>query len=567
MAFAVIFIPDFPVQAVLRVEPEGRIHLLHHAVVILDGPESLLRAVAVNKMARSVGIEVGMTKLKIETSRQVVLKRRSLSLESTAQQALIDCASAFSPRVESTAAGIVTLDLAGCVTLFGSVEQLATKLSADLSALHFAANVAAAENPDTALFAARGFSGVTVIAHGEDSTRLGVLPLRILTDSQVMRAAFDGWGIKTFKELSLMPLPALKKRLGSQGEQLQKLTLGQVNRLTVPVETTMTFEEVYDLEHESQEAGHDDSAALEPSLDLSNWVELECNQELPAKPKIGKKNGALRPTVVPGQFDPILFILNRLLDLLLARLRARSLATSELHVRFELEPHEKDEERCKAPVGEPCSYHRMVKLPVPTQDAKALFKLIQLEVSAHPPCAPIRKIFVSAEPARPRSVQLGFFSAHALEPEKLEVLLARIRDVIGSEDNQGISRLGIPRTVDSHVPTDFTVEPFSSEAVEDMALSSAAGPIAALRMFRPPLPARVSLDGQRCPITIQFKGGKGKVIAAGGPDLLSGAWWESEKHWKRSCWVVAVRFTSGMGLFTLYEDVESRSWFVSGVIN
>jgi hypothetical protein len=56
---------------------------------------------------------------------------------------------------------------------------------------------------------------------------------------------------------------------------------------------------------------------------------------------------------IPGKFDPILFILNRLLDLLLARLRARSLATSELHVRFELEPHEKDEERCKAPVGEP----------------------------------------------------------------------------------------------------------------------------------------------------------------------------------------------------------------------
>jgi protein ImuB len=566
MAFAVVFVPDFPVQAVLRVEPDGRVRVRHHAVVILDGPESMLRAVAVNEMARSFGIEVGMTKLKIETSSRVVLKRRSSSLESTAQQALIDCASAFSPRVESTAAGIVTADLAGCARLFGSVEQLATQLAVHLSKLHFEANVAVAENPDAALFAARGFSGVTIIPKGEEANRLGVLPLRILTDSRVMLATFDAWGIESFKQLALMPIPALKKRLGSQGEQLQKLALGQVNRLLVPVEARITFEEVYDLEHESQVS--QESAFLEQSPDLPNWVELECNQDPSSPSKLAKKNPALRPAVLPGQFDPILFILNRLLDLLLARLRSRSLATDELHVRFELEAHEKDEHRCKSPVGEPCSYHRILKLPVPTQDTKALFKLIQLAVSAHPPCAPIRKIFVSAEPARQRTVQLGFFSANALEPEKLEILLARIRDVIGSEDNQAISRLGIPSTVDSHFPGDFTVQPFSSEALGDTeSLAVAAHPIAAIRMFRPPLPARVSLDGQGCPAAIQFKGSRGKVVAAGGPDVLSGAWWESEKRWKRSCWVVAVRFTSGMGIFTLYEDTESNDWFVNGVVD
>jgi protein ImuB len=567
MPFAVVFIPDFPVQAVLRVEPDGFTHLLHRAIVILDGPESLLRAVAVNEMARRFGIEIGMPKLKIETSSQVVLKRRSASLENTAQQALIDCASAFSPRVESTAAGIITLDIAGCVSLFGSVEQLATQLAANISTLHFAANVAVAENPDAALFGARGFSGVTVIPRGEEATRLGVLPLRILTDSRVMLATFDGWGIRSFKELALMPLPALKKRLGNPGVQLQKLALGQVNRLLVPVEPIVSFEEVYDLEHESQEAAQQDSTSLEWSPEPPDIVEFECNQELASTPGVRNSSVTLR-SAAPGQFDPILFILNRLLDLLLARLRSRSLATDELHVRFELETHEKDEARCKATGADPCSYYRTVKLPVPTQDAKALFKLIQLDVSAHPPCAPIRKIFLSAEPAMQRTVQLGFFSANALEPEKLEILLARIRDVIGSEDNEGTSRLGIPGIVDTHLPGDFTVQPFSSEAPGDVeSLSPVNCPIAALRMFRPALPARVSLDGQGCPVTVQFRAGKGKVVAAGGPDLLSGAWWESEKRWERSCWVVAVRFTSGMGLLTLYKDIESNGWFVSGVVN
>ena len=61
MAFACIFIPDFPVQTVIRQEPELR----NKPVTVLEGAAPLTKVVAANEAARARGVEVGMTKLQM----------------------------------------------------------------------------------------------------------------------------------------------------------------------------------------------------------------------------------------------------------------------------------------------------------------------------------------------------------------------------------------------------------------------------------------------------------------------------------------------------------------------
>src|SRR5271170_3105057 len=127
--FACLFIPDFPVQAALLSEPNDIREILRRSpIAILDGPPSLLKAVSLNDAARNLGIEAGMTKLQVEACTGVSLRKRSPDAEDSAQNALLECASAFSPRVESTSPGTVILDLTGTEKIFGSPENAACKI-------------------------------------------------------------------------------------------------------------------------------------------------------------------------------------------------------------------------------------------------------------------------------------------------------------------------------------------------------------------------------------------------------------------------------------------------------
>ena len=59
---------------------------------------------------------------------------------------------------------------------------------------------------------------------------------------------------------------------------------------------------------------------------------------------------------------------------------------------------------------DPNSLHRVtLQLPVPVQDSKILLKLLQLELQAHPPNAPIKKVILTIEAAPSCKVQRELF--------------------------------------------------------------------------------------------------------------------------------------------------------------
>jgi hypothetical protein len=178
MPFACIFVPDFPVAALLRAEPELRLQ----AVAVLDGKAPWQRVFACNEKARALGVEIGMTKLQLETCNHLALRSRTLGQENTAHAALLDCAQSFSPRVEDADWDTILLDLDGLQSLFGASAKLARDMARCAFDFGLETHIAVASNPETAVLAARGFSGVTVIPPGKEAEQLGNLPLLFAID-------------------------------------------------------------------------------------------------------------------------------------------------------------------------------------------------------------------------------------------------------------------------------------------------------------------------------------------------------------------------------------------------
>src|SRR6266480_5786103 len=211
MPFACIFVPDFPVEALLRAEPELR----SQAVAVLEGKAPLQKVFAGNEKARRAGVEVGMTKLQIEACTDFVLRARSPLQEAAAHAALLDCAQSFSPRIEDAGDDAILLDLAGLEPLFGPLPKIARDLARRASELGIEANVAVASNPDAAMLAARGFSGVTVIPVGREAEQLSSLPVAVLFVGAVaspILETFDRWGVRNLRGLAALPDVALSAR-------------------------------------------------------------------------------------------------------------------------------------------------------------------------------------------------------------------------------------------------------------------------------------------------------------------------------------------------------------------
>jgi len=540
MPFACIYVPTFPVAAALRAEPE----LKARAVAILEGKPPLENIFAVNEKASRMGITPGMTKAQAELCAELALRPRSALQESAAHAALLDCAQSFSPCVEDTACNTVLLDLTGMESLFGSLPEISRAIYHRAAVLGLETNVATASNPDAAMLAARGFSGVTVIPAGEEAEQLGALPIEVLFPDRLeedrteedqkeeagrLLETLDRWGIRSLRALAALPEVALSERLGQEGLRLQNLAGGISPRTLVPVEAPMVFEEAVELEY---------------AIVL---------------------------------LEPLAFLLNRLLEQLCARLASRALSTQELRLTLELEKVPGFDQQSainnqqfllQSAIENRQSticFVRTLRLPLPMLDARVFLKLLQLDLNAHPPGAPIVKIHLAAEPARPRSAQGGLFLPPTPEPEKLELTLARIAGMVGE------NKVGALELLDTHHPEGFRMQRFVVEAPQKSlretpasTLTEEKSAVTALRRFRPPLRADVTLEnGQPMHLVCRKKDVQGRVLWKAGPWCFSGDWWEREA-WSRDEWDLALQHGETVALYRIVHDLLGGGWFVEG---
>ena len=409
----------------------------------------------------------------------------------------------FSPLVEQTAPDTVTLDASGLDRLWGFPQDVAAAIARRAAEIRVKINIALAANPDAAICAARGFPGVSIVPQGDEAKFLGPLPLACLAPSPELLETLERWGIRRFRDLAALPPLGIAERLGPEGLRLRELARGEAERKLVP---------------------------LDPPLEFEDQIELEYPVEL---------------------LEPLAFLLARLLNGVAARLATRALATDELRLRLKLENRATDE--------------RTLRLPVPSLDTKAFLKLLQLDLAAHPPEAPIVHVWMGMNPVKPRAAQGGLFVPLAPEPVKLELTLARIQALVGE------ARVGSPELIDTHRPEGFQMVKMgqpkskwgrrSPFVVCQPALwgrrSSFVVCQLALRFFRPPRSARVSLSSNQ-PSFIAADGIRGQVLEFAGPWRTSGDWWTTNP-WSRDEWDIAL---SDGALYRIY--CEPRGWFVEG---
>jgi protein ImuB len=254
-------------------------------------------------------------------------------------------------------------------------------------------------------------------------------------------------------------------------------------------------------------------------------------------------------------------------------------------------------------------------------DARLFLKLLQLDLRAHPPAAPVMKVTLAAEPVKPRPGQGGLFLPATPPPDRLELTLARLAGIVGEE------KIGAAEVLDTHHPDAFQMKRFAlpqqglKPAIKNgigaarlkpcpdtnqvtpcpdtnqIMPSSDVGQIpqrlkptdsrntnaglkacstrstVALRRFRPPLAATVELlDGE--PVRIAAGEIQGEVASVSGPWRSSGDWWKGKtppintdqhgSNWTREEWDVALSNSNGIALYRIYRDLASEAWFLEG---
>ena len=80
------------------------------------------------------------------------------------------------------------------------------------------------------------------------------------------------------------------------------------------------------------------------------------------------------------------------------------------------------------------------------RDHKVFLKLLLLDTEMHPPPAGVVGVSINCEPVKPRVLQTGLFIPLAPEPEKLELMLARLAKLVGQGKYRfaGIARYASP---------------------------------------------------------------------------------------------------------------------------
>jgi protein ImuB len=106
MMFATIYVPNFYLQAATRHQPELR----EKPVALIEEHERKPVIIQLNDAAEKTGIRKGMTPSQaLARCLSIVIKARAHMQEESIEEILVQCAFTLSPFVETTAAGICTV--------------------------------------------------------------------------------------------------------------------------------------------------------------------------------------------------------------------------------------------------------------------------------------------------------------------------------------------------------------------------------------------------------------------------------------------------------------------------
>lgn len=553
--FAVIDLPAFGLQAVLRREPPLR----GPAALVESVPGQGAKALVVecNESAHAAGVPIGSTLPQaMARCTGLVMKSRHAAAEQEAATALLQTAHAFTPHIEHTAPGVCTMDLRGLrwdgdafdITsenssdasqqAFGFLEHVesappdaaktslasakkdhpiiawAEKILAALQQLNLTGRIGVGATPNVALLAAQSARSGTVrlVEHTADFFKK--LPIEALSPVPRHLGILKRWGIHNAGAFLALGQDAIAERLGTEALEMFERA-GTVIRPLHTVVPPDTFEEHMDFE-----------------------VQVET-------------------------LEPLLFVLRRFIEQLATRIALTYRVVAELDLKLTLESG--------------ALYARTFKVPCPTANVDTLFRMLHTHLENLHTDAPIVSLQLSALPARAQSQQFSLFESALRDPNHFHETLARLTALLGSD------RAGTPIVEATHRPDAFQMKTpdFATESqdidtspkAQKVSKSSAATPATAarnaqntvtsptlglcLRRFRNSLHAEVELEQGR-PVFFSTFVVRGGVRQSRGPWLGSGTWWD-QRRWSRQEWDVE---THEGALYRLFH--ANDNWLVEG---
>jgi protein ImuB len=368
--FAVIHLPNFPLQAALRLEPE----LSAQPVVLVDSAEATPKVAALSRRAAEAGVTEGLSPVQaMARCADVHVRHRSLEQEARVTETVLQCAQAFSPYVELTGPGIFTLDLRSLAALTGADADRYTlwagQLSNAIKGLNLRPQIGLGTTPNMARHAARWTDTVQIV--DDPKTFLASLPLAALDPSSEVMAVLKRWGIATVGELHALDRLAVTERLGLEALDLfaaASVTALRPLRLAWPKER---FEENHDFEQP---------------------VEI---------------------------LEPLLFILRQLTEQLGHRLAGAGLVAQQLALRLRLESG--------------TAHETLLRLPEPSRLPEVLFRMLHTHLETVRTDTGVVGLGLAIDPGQPTERQFSLFETVVRDPARLQDTLARLSALLGPD--------------------------------------------------------------------------------------------------------------------------------------
>jgi len=553
--FAAIYIPNFPLQSVLRHEPE----LIPKPVVLTDPALTKPCVVQLTQAARASGICQGMSPSQaMARCGNLAVKTRSLPQEQAAMETLMQTAYAFSPHIEATAPGVCTMELKGLSiqTNETSAKQWAAEILRVLKQFHLNGQIGFAETPALALLAAHAAKPILVAQSSLQSQRDCALQPRVARNELL-------WvGERTSPNPERVPpLPLNTPTYRAAQDETNFIS-------TLPIEALhLSFESLEILKRWGINTagaflalGKDQLAERLGSAIVEIFDRLSTHSVRPLKiaspPETFAEEIEFENEI--EMLEPLLFILRRFVEQLSRRIELLYLVVAELHLKLGLTSG--------------ATYERAFMIPSPTGNAETLFRVLHTHLENLRTDAPIAILRLSAKPGRPESHQFGLFETTLRNPNQFAETLARLTALCGSD------RVGTPALEATHRSDAFHMKAADFRTSLEPPESSPSPPPEEragerrpfhrcghsvhgkqiprglpLRRFRPPLPARIETRERR-PVLIRSGVFNGVIADVRGPFLSSGNWWENNCWWREE-WDIQTSDGNLYRIFRAAEDV------------
>lgn len=502
--FAVIYLPNFSMQAALRHEPE-----LFSCPVALIDEGSFKTVVQITAVARECGVSESLTSTQaLARCPKIIFKNRSEAQENAASEVLLQCAYSFSPTIEATAPGICTLDLKG---LSSEGDELwANQILAQLAGLNLRAQIGIAENPDLALHAAKIAQPFFLV---ENSTEfIASLPIESIQPPPGILSILHRWGIRTLGEFTALQKDNLAERFGAQSLDLFDRALATEIRPLNLVQPKDVFGEAIEIEHEIE------------------------------------------------TLQPLLFILRRFIEQLSRRLEFFYFVAQEIHLHLKLSSGETVERhfRIPSPTRNTETLFRTLQTHLETVQTDSPIVALRLGMK---PVKPEHFQFGLFETALRDPNQFyetlaqltSLLGSDRVGTPVVENTFRPDSFRMGPVNFEGQSMLPSSTRQKASDNTTFSVCKARFSECNSAALS--------LRRFRPPSPAIIEMREGK-PALLNSDKFVGAITKANGPFRSSGNWWEEKQLWLRDEWDIETNTGQLFRVFT-----QNGAWFLEGVFD